>query len=134
MSFDIFLQCYGTMKESGLSRDKVRALFPVVREELDPAVWVVQYDDLNGCDIHVCPDGSPLSDFMVSRPCGDLRLWAAMLNVLQMGSVVMFWPGSRPMVASGGSAEELPYEMREALGEPVFISQAEEFLELLNTT
>jgi hypothetical protein len=134
MSFDVFVQCYGDTITSGLSRNQIRALFPVVEEKSEPGCWVVEYDATNQSDIYVEANERNLNHFMVSRPCGDVRLWAALLAVLRMGQAVMFWPGSPPLIASGGSAAGLPEGMLEGLGQPVFVDSAEEFLELLKTT
>ncbi len=134
MSFDVFVQCYGEMKNPGLSREHIRTLFPIVEGESDRERWVVRYDDLNSSDIYVDSDDQSLSGFMVSRPAGDIRFWQALLKILQMGSVVMFWPGSPPLIAGKGNPEQIPEEMIESLGEPIYVERAEEFLELLKVT
>lgn len=134
MSFDVFVQCYGETENSGLPLEAVRALFPVIDEEEGVGCWVVRYDDLNGFDIYAGKIAESLSHFMVSRPTGDIRLWEALLSVMKMGKVVMFWPGGPPLLAKDASIEGLPEGMVESLGEPVFIERAEQFLELLKTT
>ena len=120
--------------KSGLSRDQIRGLFPVVEEKSEPGRWVVEYDATNQSDIYLREDNEILMDFMVSRPCGDVRLWAALLAVLRMGQVAIFWPGSPPLIASGRSAAGLSEGILENLGQPVFINCAEEFLEMLKKT
>ena len=134
MSFDVFVQCYGETEKLGLPRERVRALFPIVEEESGPDCWVVRYDDLNSSDIYVDAESEQFKGFMVNRPAGDIRFWQAQLTILRMGSVVMFWPGSRPLLAQKSDAEELPEDIVESLGEPVFVERAEEFLELLKAT
>lgn len=134
MSFDIFVQCFGETAKSGLRRERVRSLFPIVEDESGLEHWVVRYDALNSSDIYLASDDESLKCLKVSRPAGNRQLWEALLTVLEMGQVVMFWPGSPPLVAREINASDLPEGMREALGEPVFISQPEQFFEALKTT
>ena len=89
---------------------------------------------MNSSDIYVDPDNEPLKGLMVSRPAGEMRLWEALLTVLQMGQIIIFWPGSPPLIAIGTDTSNFPEGMREGLGEPVRISQPEQFLDLLKTT
>jgi hypothetical protein len=133
MGFEVFVQCYGKTEQSGLSRDRVRALFPVDKES-DPGCWTVRYGPTDWCDLYVRTKGDRLNGFMVSRPCCDTRLWDALLTVLQLGDVVMFWPGSPPMIGSAEGATRLPEDMVRSLGKPVLISRAEQFIELLKQT
>lgn len=133
MSFDVFLQCFGDSEPIGLPRQRVRSLFPIVEKESDSGRWVVRYDDINSSDMNVDPDERPLRELMISRPCGDRRFWEALLSILQMGNVVMFWPGSPPLVARG-SSPNLPTGMVEALGEPVEIENSGQFFELLKVS
>jgi hypothetical protein len=133
MSFDVFLQCYGGLERQGLPRERVRALFPIAEEESEPERWVVRYDSANQSDIFAGPDDKALVHMSVSRPAGDLRLWDALLSILRMGPVVMYWPGSPPIIA-GSNSERVPRGIVEALGEPVVVERPEEFLELLKVT
>jgi hypothetical protein len=71
---------------------------------------------------------------MVSRPCGDEGFWQAIISVLRMGSVMMFWPGSPIMVAPGTIIDGLPEGMIEDFGGPVRISSTEEIFRLLRET
>jgi hypothetical protein len=129
MSFDVFVQCFGETAQTGLPREHVRSLFPIVAAE--PERWAVRYDDQNSSDIYVDEDAEPFTNFMVNRPCGDMRLWAALLAVLQMGQVLMLWPGSPPILARGANVVGLPEGMIDGLGEPIFVSEPEQFIELL---
>jgi len=120
-----------------LSRDTVRSLFPVVEPESNTEFWRVQYRPDDSCDFYLGLDESDVArirDFMVSRPCGDERFWSAMISVLQMGSVTMYWPGSPIIVAAGTSVVGLPEGMVEALGGPVPIHSTDEIFKLLSET
>jgi len=137
MSFDVFIQCYGETERVGLSRDSVRSLFPVVESDSQTGYWRVQYAPDDSCDFYIGSDESDaarLRHFMVSRPCGDERFWMALISVLQMGSVMMYWPGSPVMVAAGTRALGLPEGMVEDLGGPVPIHSTDEIFKLLSET
>lgn len=134
MSFDVFVQCYGETAKAGLPREHIRSLFPISRDDSDPGCWVVKYDEFNTSDIFVDVESATIKHFMVNRPAEDIRFWAALLAILQLGSVVMFWPGSPPLVACKSNVEPLPEEMLEALGEPILIERPEEFLDLIKVT
>jgi hypothetical protein len=133
MSFDVFVRCYGETEQRGLSRESIRALFPVDEKESDQERWVVRYDPQNWSDIYADPDNEKLTHFMIARPPGELRFWQALSTILQMGQVVIFWPGS-PLIVGRSSVDSVPKEMIEALGQPTVVDKAEEFFELLKLT
>jgi hypothetical protein len=103
------------------------------RSEAD--YFSVSYDDLNSCHVDISPQASDplmLNWLCVSRPCSDLRLWSALLAVMRLGSVVLYFPGGAPpLVANQWAGEQLPAEMVEALGRPRIVSSAEEILEAI---
>jgi hypothetical protein len=137
MSFDLFMQCYGETHKLGLPVGAMRALFPICREEPEFNRWVVEYDPMNSCDIYaglLKDNRERLGDFMVSRPCGDMRLWEALFSILNMGSVVIFWPGSPPVLAAGTNADSLPDGMVEGLGQPVYVHSGSELLKCVQET
>ena len=128
MSFEIYLQCFGETEKIGLPRNMIRALFPVDEISSEPDYWKLRYDSREGCDIGVNPletDADKLSDFCVHRPCRDLRLWDSLFSVLNMGSVVLFFPGGPLLIAQKTSAASLPEEMIESLGAPVQVDSGE---------
>lgn len=128
MSFEIYLQCFGEAEGLGLSKDAIRALFPVDETSSEPNYWRLRYDGLNSCDIGVNPlptDATKLAGLFVDRPCRDLRLWDALFAVLKMGDVVLFFPGGPLIIADGRSSAGLPEEMMESLGEPVHVDSGE---------
>jgi hypothetical protein len=75
-----------------------------------------------------------LKSLCVERPCGDARLWDALISVVKMGSVAMFWPGGPPVVADEGVASNLPKEMTNVLGAARPVHFAEDILRLLRET
>jgi hypothetical protein len=137
MSFDLFVQSYGDTQKSGLPADTVRSLFPIIREELEFDRWVIQYSQNDSCDFFVgfCKDDKErLVDFMISRPCGDLRFWNGLFRFLQMGKIVIFWPGSPPVLAAGAAPDDLPAGMVEVLGEAVYVGSGSELLRSVQQT
>ena len=137
MGFEVYVQCFGESVGSGISRAAVRRLFPVIEQESEPDYWRIHYDQTNSCTIAVTPipsDKERLKSLFVERPCGDLRLWDALLSVLRMGRVVIFWPGSPPIVSDAVLASELPKDMTNALGRVRIVTSGEDFLSLLRET
>jgi hypothetical protein len=137
MSFEVYVQCFGESERTGISRSVLRSLFPIIAEESEPDYWRVRYDDKNSCHIGVIgipSDKEMLKSFCVERPCGDSRLWEALISVLRMGSIVMFWPGGPPVVCDESVASNLPKEMTNAIGAAKPVYSAEEILRLLQET
>jgi hypothetical protein len=137
MGFEVYIQCFGESERTGISRSAVHSLFPVIAEESKPDYWRVQYNDKNSCHIGVVSlpsDKNTLKSFYIDRPCADARLWEALISVLRMGSVVMFWPGSPPIVFDLSVASKLPKDMTDGIGTARSVSTAEELLRLLRET
>jgi hypothetical protein len=133
MGFEVYLQCFAG-ESSGISRDSVRALFPIVEESSEPDHWSVRYDGVNSCRIHVTPAKSNnelITALGVSRPCGDVRFWESMLAILRMGSVILYWPGGGPLVASQLVADELPQEITEMLGQAQCVHSARDIMDAI---
>jgi len=131
MGFDVFMECFGETQHSGISRDAVRSLFPIVETESTPDHWRVRYDTKDSCFVCVTPlasDPLRLKSLYVDRPCGDLRLWEALLSILRMGSIVIFWPGGPPVVSDETAAANLPPDMTAALGPTKCVRSAQELL------
>jgi hypothetical protein len=137
MGFEVYVQCFGESERTGISKAAVRSLFPVVAEESEPDYWRVRYDDKNSCHIGVVSlpsDRGMLKSFYLERPCADPRLWEAVVSVLRMGSVVMFWPGSPPVVSDDRVAASLPEDMTREIGAAKSVSNPEDIFRLLRET
>jgi len=137
MSFEVYLQCFGETERTGISRAVVRSLFPVIEEESQPDRWRVRYDDLNSCDVSVSAipsDKEFLDSLAVWRPCGDPRLWEALIGLLRTGSVFICWPGSPPIVAGDHVSSSLPNDIADSLGPPRSVCSAEDVFRLLRAT
>lgn len=55
------------------------------------------------------------------------------MRVLTLGHVVLYSPGSVPIIASANSAQYLPMDMVTTLGAPQVIADSQELLEMLYT-
>jgi hypothetical protein len=134
MGFEVYVRCFGESERTGISRAAVRSLFPVIEEESEPDHWRVRYDDDNSCNIGVTAVTSEkemLKFLFIDRPCGNLRLWEALISLLQMGSVVIFWPGGPPVVFDDVVASRLPNVTTDAIGPSRSVSSAEELRRLV---
>jgi hypothetical protein len=128
MGFEIYLQCFGETEGLGLSRDAIRALFPVDEASSEQDYWRLRYDGRDSCDIGVNPfvtDATKLTGLYVDRPCRDIRLWDSLFAILNMGDVVLFFPDSPLIIAEGKSSAGLPEGMMESLGAPVQVDSGE---------
>jgi hypothetical protein len=129
MSLNVYLQCFRDGEPAGLPRAGVRDLFPVGADS-EPDYWRVRYDDLNSCDIVVVPDpadGALVRSLCVHRPCRDGRLWDALLGVMRLGPVALYFPGDAPpLVADEAAGPHLPPDLVEALGPPRRVGSGEE--------
>jgi|SRR5271165_1301908 len=135
MGFEVYLQCYRDGKPAGIPRGPVRALFPIVEEESEPNYWSVHYGPADSCKIGVTPLASNhelIESLCVYRPCGDLRMWEALLSILKMGSVILYFPGGESLLmASESAAADLPKELVESMG-PRCVHSAQEILEIIH--
>jgi len=135
MSFDIYLRCFQHGAPGGLSRDRVRALFPVDETESRRDHWVLRYDEHNTCSMSVvacASDTTLIESIAVSRPCKEIGLWNALLEVMRMAPIVLYFPGDRPpLVADASVCEHLPRDMIKALGSPRVVESGQDIVAAL---
>jgi len=135
MGFELFLESFAGSKTTGLPREAIRALFPVVEKESERDYWSVRYDPLNWCHITVSSmkgGEERITSLCVYRPCGDIRFFEALLSVLKMGSVFLVFPGtSPPIVGSEDAAEGIPREIAEGMGRPIVARSAQEIIDII---
>jgi hypothetical protein len=135
VSFQIFVQCFERGEPAGIPLAAVRSLFPVDESKSGPDYGSIKYDEVNSCDFRVSPLRSNLlllESMCVFRPCSDLRLWEALLAVLRLGAVALYFPGDAPpLVASLASGEQLPVDMVEAMGRPRVVSSGKEIIDII---
>jgi hypothetical protein len=134
VGFDLFIHCLQIRKPWGLPEEELRSLFPVVDAASKSDYWSIAYDNLNRCSLALSPlagSGSSIRDIHVERPCGDLRLWKALLRILQMGPVVLYFPGGPPVVGTAEASVALPKSDLASLGEARRVESAEELLSVI---
>lgn len=132
MSFEVFVQCFRNGSRAGIPRDQVRSAFGKFLTEAEPLYWTVRYDDENYCQVAVdIHDGDKnlVHHLCIESPCGDKRLWDALVTILKLGTVVLYFPGDAPpLVAENSVVAHLPPDMVEALGTPICIQTGDEIV------
>ena len=135
MSFEVYVECYEHGKPAGVPRTAINSLFPVVEAESEPDYWSVRYDDSNSCHVHVSPlasDPSSIKSLCVLRPCDDPRLWDALFAVMQLGAMVLYFPGCfAPLVGFAAAGEHFPADMTEALGRPCVVTSGRDIFDTM---
>jgi hypothetical protein len=126
MSFELFVQCFDHGEFGSFPREIVERLFGpfVIRRDSE---WIdIEYDAQNSATIYMSADAG-LDGFMVHRPCGDRRLYEALLAILRSGNLVMYWPGDGPaLIGQPETARHLPQDLIDTLGEPVVVGSPDE--------
>jgi hypothetical protein len=129
MSFEVYVDCFLRGESAAISRQRMLDAFGSFVTVLEPHIWSVQYDEINQCYIYMGEGQDEVDGAMISRPCGDLRLWDSLFAIMQLGNVVLYYPGCRTvMVASEEVVEHLPAEMLESLGGAVTVHSGSEIL------
>src|SRR5262249_23938023 len=122
MRFAIYLRCFQRGAPGGVCRDGGRALFSVDETEPRRDHLVLRDDEHNPCSMSVvacASDTTLIESISVSRPCKEIGLWNALLEVMRMAPIVLYFPGDRPpLVADASVCEHLPRDMIKALGSP----------------
>jgi hypothetical protein len=133
LSFEVFMQCFTGGRPSGVSAAAVRDAFSNIADDSQPDYWHLRYDHANTCHIHVTQRGDLIEALTVHRPCGDSRLWDSIYRVLQLGSWVLYFPAPKPplVMADAAHAEQLPPDMREALGPVRQVRSGEEIQKII---
>ncbi|HZF32301.1 MAG TPA: hypothetical protein VE914_00705 [Candidatus Angelobacter sp.] len=124
MSFELYVQCFEQGESSSFPRDVVDRVFTPVVIRRSPESIDIQYGALNSSTIYMAAEGD-LSDFMVHRPCGDRRLFQALLEILRSGALVLYWPGGPPLIGRPETADQLPPDLVHALGKPIVVESPE---------
>jgi hypothetical protein len=107
-------------------RALMREAFGGFLEECEPDRWRLTYDAKNTCDILLKPSAgssNALKSLCVDRPCADMRLWDALVDILRNAPVVLVCPGCPPIVGDRSVADEI---LTKDLGEPVCVANGSE--------
>jgi hypothetical protein len=135
MGFELYLFCYENGRPSGIPRENIRALFPVLEEKSDLNRWQVRYDSENMCVVSVKPltgNSDRIESLCISRPCGDLRLFDSLFAILRMGSIILVFPGlESSLAASEFVRADIPEDLTESMGPPRVVGSGQEILEVV---
>ncbi len=127
MSVSLFVMCFKDGKLDHLPKalaEQAFGPFIIVRE---PNFWRVAYDICNESDIYFEEGEAGLTDFMIDRPCADIRLYESIFQVLQGSNSAMFWPDDcPPSIARSSVARHLPADVVESMGTPRVVGSAVE--------
>lgn len=139
MSFEVYLQCFDNCEPAGIARRTLHGLFAEGSlNDSEQDSWRLKYDALNSCDLHLTAlESNPdlVHAVGVHRPCGDLRLWQALFELMKHGHWVLYWPGdSPPLTLVATTKEHLPESMLEALGIPIAVRDVEEIRERIKNS
>jgi hypothetical protein len=131
MSFELFLCCYQDGKPSGIDESRLRAAFgdALISENTEFRYWHLEYgSEINSCDVYITRlenDSSQVTGLTVSRPVAEEGLWQSLFRIMQLGNVILFFPGGRsPLIANERAIRHFPDEMLEALGAPEIIESS----------
>ncbi|HWA10886.1 MAG TPA: hypothetical protein VG838_15710 [Opitutaceae bacterium] len=131
MSLDIFVDSFREGEPAGVSRDAVRSAFGRFVADVDQNCWRLRYDDTNFCDVDLSADEADpkkIGGFMISGPCGDERLWDALVSILKLGALVLHFEGRVALVAAPNAVEHLPERIIEVFGPPRCTSTGHEIM------
>jgi hypothetical protein len=136
LSFEVFMQCFRGGQPSGTSARAVRDAFSNFADDSEPEYWHLWYDAANDCHVAVTQRDNLIEALTVHRPCGDSRLWDSIYRVLQLGSWVLYFPAPEPplVMADMAHAEQLPPDMREALGPVRQVRSGNEIQEIIRNS
>lgn len=141
MSFDVFLSCYQNGEPSGVEETLVREAFgeALIGENIEFSSWHLEFgNEIQSCDVFITrlpADPARILSILVSRPVMETRLWESLYRIMQLGNVILFFPGGRsPLFAGEQAVQHFPQDMLEALGQPVIIKNGSEILAAIEQT
>ena len=136
MSFDLYWQVFQNGKAAGIAPEIIGTAFGKYLIELDEDYWQVQYgtDESSDIFLQLLPaDDSLVHTISIHRPCRDIRLWEALYILLELPGTIFYYPGcDAPLARDPQAALAMPSEMRESLGDPVFVSNALEIFQSID--
>lgn len=129
----IFVQCFCNREPAGVSRDQIQEVFGsyLTIEKLNK--WYLYYDELTYCNVTI----SPLKEnkdliHNLSINGGGEKLFDALFSILQLGHVVLYYPGCKaPIAVDVAVAKQLPQDMIGVLGMPVKVCSGAETLKII---
>ena len=138
MSFEVFVQCFTNGERDGVPDLEIQKAFGSHLSVQDEKWWRAYYDELNSSDILVqrLPADRRLVHFMsVQRPCGDPRLWDALVAILRLGHFVLYFPAKKPplLIPDESVARHQPKDMVESMGKLVPVRSGQDICHEIQT-
>jgi hypothetical protein len=126
MSIEIYGSRFSHGQSVGIRVEVLSQAFAGLVARIEPEAFML---DLGPCGevqtpLYLQAHEEETTSFSVARPVDDPRLYKALLQVLQHEGVVLYAPGSPPVLGHPKSAGHLPEDMADALGAGVVVSSA----------
>jgi hypothetical protein len=101
--------------------------FVVPKSEDRYGWWELDYGKDGSCHLALGLEET-VTDLALIRPVASPQLMESILRVMQLWNGVLYWPGSRPMIADESIRPHVNEEMIEALGPAVVVGTTDEIL------
>ena len=123
MSIEIYGSKFWHGEIAGLGLGALSTAFAGLVVMVEQEEFVLDLGNAGGMTTSLCfkKSGEEATSFTVPRPVDDVRLYEALLVLLQHEGVVVYAPGSPPVVGSAASAKHLPEGMSSSLGAAVVV-------------
>lgn len=114
MSVSIYCQSYFQGNDQQLNVADITGHFEPFIDNKTHEGFKVVYDEQNSCNVFLDLKASKTSDFMISKPCGDKRLFEAIYNCMTLGNVICYNTYNNNFIAlSSITLEHLPIDLNE---------------------
>lgn len=131
MSFDLFVGSFIGGERAPFPTTILQEAFGPFIIETEPKWFVLSFgpEVSDTCALYADTKADQIDSFGI-EPLGDSRLWEVLVSVLKNPGLTLYMPGScPPLVAHAETAEHLPADMTQALGEAVLLKSAAEIPE-----
>ena len=125
--FNVSIEIYGSKfwngEIAGLDPDVLSRAFAGLVVEQEQGAFVLGLAGAGGMttSLGFKSSGEEVTSFTVSRPVDDVRLYKALLLLLQHEGVVVYAPGSPPVIGAAASEKHLPEGLKSSLGGAVIV-------------
>lgn len=128
MSIEIYGSRFRLGLGVGIPVDGLSRAFAGLVVQTEPGAWLLDLAGGGGGGVYTrlqFQTAQPETPtFALARPVDDPRLFQALYKVLQLEGVVVYAPGSPPVLGHPASALHLPADMAAALGPSVWVDSA----------
>ncbi|MEK8035018.1 hypothetical protein AACH06_29735 [Ideonella sp. DXS29W] len=131
MSFDLFVGSFIGGERASFPATVLRGAFGPFIIETEPKWFVLSFgpDVSDKCALYVDTNADQIDSFSID-PLDDSRLYEALFSILKIPGLTLYMPGScPPLVGHAETAEHLPAEMIQTLGEALLLKAASEIPE-----